>query len=72
MRNALSIVVVGPYTFGHCVVCPSSIYGFLLPFWYLQTFLMFITYSNTDCLRGVVIIVFFLSAVDKVDQVFDQ
>ena len=23
--------------FGHCVVCPSSIYGFWLPLWYLQT-----------------------------------
>jgi hypothetical protein len=22
---------------GHCVVCPSSIYGFWWPFWYLQT-----------------------------------
>jgi hypothetical protein len=26
-----------PFSFGHCVVCPSLIYGFLLPFWYLQT-----------------------------------
>ena len=26
-------------TFGHCVVCPCSIYGFWLPFWYLQTLL---------------------------------
>ena len=25
-----------PFSFGHCVVC-SSIYGFWLPFWYLQT-----------------------------------
>ena len=63
MSNALSIVV-GPFTFGHCVVCPSSIYGFWLPFLYRQTFLMFIAWSNTDRLRGVVIIVFFLSAVD--------
>ena len=28
-----------PFSFVHCVVCPSSIYGFLLPLWYLQTFL---------------------------------
>ena len=27
-------------SFGHCVVCPSSMYGFWLPLWYLQTFLM--------------------------------
>ena len=24
-----------PFSFGHCVVCPSSIYGFWLPLWYL-------------------------------------
>ena len=27
------------FPFGHCVVCSSSIYGFWLPFWYLQTLL---------------------------------
>jgi hypothetical protein len=27
------------FSFGHCVVCSSSIYGFLLPLWYLQTLL---------------------------------
>ena len=26
-------------SFGHCVVCSSSIYGFWLPLWYLQTLL---------------------------------
>jgi hypothetical protein len=25
------------FYFGHCVVCHSSIYGFWLPLWYLQT-----------------------------------
>ena len=25
------------FSFGHCVVCSSSIYGFCLPLWYLQT-----------------------------------
>ena len=25
------------FSFGHCVVCFSSIYGFWLPLWYLQT-----------------------------------
>ena len=28
-----------PFSFGHCVVCSSSIYGFWLPLWYLQTLL---------------------------------
>ena len=27
------------FSFGHCVVCSSSIYGFWLPFLYLQTLL---------------------------------
>ena len=27
------------FPFGHCVVCSSSIYGFWLPLWYLQTLL---------------------------------
>ena len=27
------------FSFGHCVVCSSLIYGFWLPLWYLQTFL---------------------------------
>jgi hypothetical protein len=28
------------FSFGHCVVCSSSIYGFWLPLWYLQTLLV--------------------------------
>jgi hypothetical protein len=28
-----------PFSLGHCVVSFSSIYGFWLPFWYLQTLL---------------------------------
>jgi hypothetical protein len=28
------------FSFGHCVVCPSSIYGFWLLLWYLQTLLI--------------------------------
>ena len=27
------------FLFGHCYVCSSSIYGFWLPLWYLQTLL---------------------------------
>jgi hypothetical protein len=27
------------FSFGHCVVCSSAIYGFWLPLWYLQTLL---------------------------------
>jgi hypothetical protein len=29
------------FYFGHCVVCSSSIYGFWLPLWYLQSLLIY-------------------------------
>ena len=35
-----SLLVLLTFFFGHCVVCPSSIYGFWLPLWYLQILLM--------------------------------
>ena len=39
------------FSFGHCVVCYSSIYGFWLPLWYLQSLLMYmlIRYSGSTC-----------------------
>ena len=36
----LAIVLSVLLTFGHCVVCSSSIYGLWLPLWYLQTLIM--------------------------------
>jgi hypothetical protein len=33
----LLILITPLVSSGHCVVCPSSIYGFWLPLWYLQT-----------------------------------
>ena len=35
------------FSFGHCFVCSSSIYGFRLPLWYLQTLLTSTT-ANTN------------------------
>jgi hypothetical protein len=35
------------FSFGHCVVCSSSIYGFWLPLWYLQTHLRVIMFVST-------------------------
>jgi hypothetical protein len=32
------------FSFGHCVVCPSSIYGFWLPLWYHQILLIMLLY----------------------------
>ena len=37
------------FSFGHCVVCPSSIYEFLLLLWLLQTLLVY--YFSIKCLR---------------------
>ena len=33
-RSVVLWIVVCPYSFEHCVVCPSSIYLLLLPTWY--------------------------------------
>jgi hypothetical protein len=30
------------FSFGYCVVCSSSIYGFWLPLWYLQTLFIYL------------------------------
>ena len=37
-----------PFSFGLCVVCSSSIYGFWLPLWYLQTLLHDSSLVSTD------------------------
>jgi len=29
-----------PFSFGYCIICPASIYGFWLALWYLQALLM--------------------------------
>ena len=36
------------FSFGHCVFCSSSIYGFWLPLWYLQTLLIFTIYCTQN------------------------
>ena len=40
-----SLFVLLSFSFGHCVVCSSSIYGFWLPLWYLQTLLAYLFFS---------------------------
>jgi hypothetical protein len=35
------------FSFGHCVVCSSSIYGFWLPLWYLQILLRVMMFVST-------------------------
>ena len=33
-----SLFVLLSFSFGHCIVCPISIYGVWLPLWYLKSF----------------------------------
>jgi hypothetical protein len=48
------------FSFGHCVVCSSSIYGFWLPLWYLQVLLPLncvdevcvYTYHSHNCVQS--------------------
>ena len=42
------------FSFHHCVVCPSTIYWFWLPLWYLQTRLKYTLFSNWIDKYGVV------------------
>jgi len=35
------------FSFGHCVVCLSSIYGFRLPLWNFQTLLVYLSEART-------------------------
>jgi hypothetical protein len=39
-QNTIHFEIIFPQKCTLCVVCPSSIYGFWLPLWYLQTLLM--------------------------------
>ena len=51
-----SLFVLLYFSFGQCVVCSSSIYGFWLPLWYLQTLLLtvfFVTCNSKRIKRNV-------------------
>ena len=37
-----------PFSFGHCVVCSSSIYGFWLPLWYILAIVLSVLLRFTD------------------------
>ena len=44
----LQILITPLVSFGHCVVCSSSIYRFLLPLWYLLVIVLSILLLFTD------------------------
>ena len=44
------------FSFGHCVVCSSSIYGFWLPLWYFQTlFIHWLPWIRLFCWKNILI-----------------
>ena len=51
----LQILITYLVSFGHCVVCPSSIYRLWLPLWYLLSIVLFVLlwYTDYDYLFGV-------------------
>jgi hypothetical protein len=44
----IRILITPLVSFGHCVVCPSSIYGFWLPIWYLLAIVLSVLLRYTD------------------------
>ena len=44
----LRILITSLVSFGHCIVCPSSIYGFWLPLWYLLAIVLSVLLRFTD------------------------
>jgi len=50
-----------PISFGHCVVCSSSIYGFWLPLWYLKLFLKFLKIKTASGFLYIYVVMYFKS-----------
>ena len=44
----IRILITPLVSFGHCVVCSSSIYGFWLPLWYLLAIVLSVLLRYTD------------------------
>jgi hypothetical protein len=53
------------FSFSHCVVCSSSIYGLWLPLWYLQTLLKSVSvlflYTDSDIVHFCVLLFSFMA-----------
>ena len=52
----IRILITSLVSFDHCVVCPSSIYRFWLPLWYLLVIVLsvLLQYTDSDYLFGIV------------------
>jgi hypothetical protein len=50
----LRILIAAMVYIGHCVVCPSSIYWFWLPLWYLLVIVLSVLrFTDSDCRYGI-------------------
>jgi hypothetical protein len=50
----LRILIVPMVSIGHCIVCPSSIYWFWLPLWYLLVIVLSVLrFTDSDCPYGI-------------------
>ena len=58
----LLLLIASLVSFGHCVVCPSSTYSFLLPLWYLLVIVLSVLPRLTACdyLFGIFNLFFFI------------
>jgi len=56
------------FSFGHYVVCSSSIYGFWLPLWYLQTLLSMLCTNQLKYITNYMNFVFLFQGLS--DRVF--
>ena len=59
-----------PFSFGHCVVCSSSIYGFWIPLWCLQALLPEESYRWSSDLLYHVFTAIFVVCIDVLILVF--
>ena len=51
----IRILITSLVSFGHCIVCPSSIYGFWLHLWYLLAIVLLVLprYTDSDYTFGI-------------------
>ena len=62
----LLILITPLVSFGHCIVCSSSIYWIWLPFWYLLAIVLSVLrqFTDSDCPLGIFWPLYFLFFVD--------
>ena len=68
----LRILITTLVSFGHCVVCSSSIYGFWLPLWYLLAIALSVLLRFTDSDYHFGIFKLFLQTTNRWSTIFNM